>query len=230
MRNLLGNELFEEEVIELEANFKTLAKSLDVLKSVPSIFNSETLQNLIKYIEIFENNQISDSEFRKEIQEKIGSLDLSFRQEITSILKNDGKRTKASRLKAIKKEKKYSWIKNVYPSVLVDEKKVILMTIDKLMMGRQVIVENSPQHRATSRVALFVAYANRVLTFFQSLRFVKASLRAERESLSLRQQTRTTNRLSLICFSYILFMSKTLFRLLAPFGLDISDRCACPIS
>ena len=144
LRNLLGNELFEEEVTELEANYKTLAKSLDVLKSVPSVFNSETLQNLIKYIEIFENNQITDSEFRKEIQEKIGSLDLSFRQEITSILKNDGKRTKASRLKAIKKEKKYSWIKNVYPSVLVDEKKVILMTIDKLMMGRQVIVENYP--------------------------------------------------------------------------------------
>ena len=144
LRNLLGNDLFEEEVIELEANSKTLAKSLDVLKSVPSVFNSETLQNLIKYIEIFENNQITDSEFRKEIQEKIGSLDLSFRHEITSILKNDGKRTKASRLNAIKKEKKYSWIKNVYPSVLVEEKKVILMTIDKLMMGRQVIVENYP--------------------------------------------------------------------------------------
>jgi hypothetical protein len=105
LRNLLGNDLFEEEVIELEANSKTLAKSLDVLKSVPSVFNSETLQNLIKYIEIFENNQITDSEFRKEIQEKIGSLDLSFRHEITSILKNDGKRTKASRLKAIKKRK-----------------------------------------------------------------------------------------------------------------------------
>ena len=37
LRNLLGNDLFEEEVIELEANSKTLAKSLDVLKSVDKI-------------------------------------------------------------------------------------------------------------------------------------------------------------------------------------------------
>ena len=35
---------------------------------------------------------------------------------------------------------------------------------------------------------LFVAYANRVLTFFQSLRLVKAPLWVERESLSLRKQ------------------------------------------
>ena len=36
----------------------------------------------------------------------------------------------------------------------------------------------------SARVALFV-YAIRVLTFFQSLRFMKAPLRVERESLSL---------------------------------------------
>ena len=38
----------------------------------------------------------------------------------------------------------------------------------------------------SARVALFV-YAIRVLTFFQSLRFMKAPLRVERESLSLRK-------------------------------------------
>ena len=40
----------------------------------------------------------------------------------------------------------------------------------------------------SARVALFV-YAIRVLTFFQSLRFMKAPLRVERESLSLRIST-----------------------------------------
>ena len=144
LKELLGDELFEQEAIQLEANYKTLAKSLDILKNVPSAFNSETLQSLIKYIEIIENNKVSDKEFRQEIQDKIGNLDLKFRQEITNILKNDGKRTKASRLKAIKKEKKYCWIEKVYPSVFIEDKKVVMMTIDKLIMGRQVIVEQYP--------------------------------------------------------------------------------------
>ena len=46
----------------------------------------------------------------------------------------------------------------------------------------------SATKRTTFGCPFFVADASRVLTFFQSLRFVKAPLRAERESLSLRNK------------------------------------------
>ena len=55
-------------------------------------------------------------------------------------------------------------------------------------LGERFTILSLRKKEQSARVALFV-YAIRVLTFFQSLRFMKAPLRVERESLSLRIST-----------------------------------------
>ena len=54
-------------------------------------------------------------------------------------------------------------------------------------LGERFTILSLRKKEQSARVALFV-YAIRVLTFFQSLRFMKAPLRVERESLSLRKE------------------------------------------
>lgn len=72
-----------------------------------------------------------EKKFRNLIEEK-----LSFDE-------NGNKRTKAQKLELIKNNKDYSWIKDLYPAVLTDEKKIIYMSIDKFLVRNSTLIEPS---------------------------------------------------------------------------------------
>ncbi len=73
--------------------------------------------------------------------------------------------------------------KEEYYKLITDEKSNHIET-NANGAGSQCVSLSLRKKEQSARVALFV-YAIRVLTFFQSLRFMKAPLRVERESLSL---------------------------------------------
>lgn len=72
-----------------------------------------------------------EKKFRNLIEEK-----LSFDEK-------GNKRTKAQKLELIKNNKDYSWIKDLYPAVLTDEKKIIFMSIDKFLVRNSTLIEPS---------------------------------------------------------------------------------------
>lgn len=120
-------------------NVKRCIKIINTLKE--SLNNKKTT-----YIDTFsskENAYFMINQAREDLRDK---YEKEFREVIEEVLRfdNEGKRrSKAQKLHLIKNDPDYQWISVLYPAVNTDDKKIILMSIDKFLVRNSTIVEPS---------------------------------------------------------------------------------------
>lgn len=102
--------------------------------------NLKTYENLLKQPAIVK----SCPEYLTQLDDDLrNKYEPDFQKRIRHMLKKDFPGGKAERQNAIRSDKKYQWIADFYPGALIDDYKVVLMSVRKLMFKNSPIVEPS---------------------------------------------------------------------------------------
>ena len=136
--------LFETEVLRIKSNFDEVVDKILTLE-IPDIFKTDVYKHLVKNIKLYlaaTNAKFRDKEYIKNLSERIQEGERSYRHYITQQL-NKEFQSKDAKLKAIRENKKYKWIGELYPAVFTDDHKILLMSVSKFMKRNSVLVEQS---------------------------------------------------------------------------------------
>lgn len=138
--------IFNENVLRIHANYECvldllLKKENEIssdIKQMPSYKNLKSkinIYNFYKEKNNFQSEIISTllMEIRKDYEPK-------FRKDLEEKLKKEGKSV-SKRRKLL--DTKYTWIKELYPSCLIDNRSVLFMTMDKFISGNDPIIDKS---------------------------------------------------------------------------------------
>lgn len=133
---------FDKEVLLLKSNLDSLIDfyACGGFSDIPEKFKDEAFYKMDKRLGRLkvlqaENEKTSDEfEYIQELKERVNEDEQGFRKHIRSILRENFKTSKEQK-KAIKKKPEFQWIEKLYPYIFIDEKKVIFMTMRKLLSG-----------------------------------------------------------------------------------------------
>ena len=133
---------FDKEVLLLKSNLDSLIDfyASGGLSMISEKFKDDAFHNMVKRLERLKSLQTKkekssdDSEFVQELKERISEDEQTFRKHIRGVLRENFKTSKEQK-KAIKKKPEFQWIEKLYPYIFIDEKKVIFMTMRKLLSG-----------------------------------------------------------------------------------------------
>lgn len=133
---------FDKEVLLLKSNVDSLIDfhASGGLSMISEKFKDDAFRNMVKRLERLKSLQTKkekssdDSEYVQELKERINEDEQAFRKHIRSVLRENFKTSKEQK-KAIKKKPEFQWIEKLYPYIFIDEKKVIFMTMRKLLSG-----------------------------------------------------------------------------------------------
>ena len=134
----------EKHVLRLRSNFDEVTEKLEVL-SVPEEFQSDTYEVRLDLVKKYNQSVSRDSmapEYLRNIKERLTEADRKFRGEITGKLKKTFY-NKQARLKAIRTDRSWSWIGELYPAVFTDNHQALLTSISKFMKRNSCFVEPS---------------------------------------------------------------------------------------
>ncbi len=150
LRNDFENkELFDNNVLRLRSYSDcVLDKFLDVRNQIPqSLQRKESFRNLEAKIKRIKENK-SGSLIAIEKKE-LKDYEVKFRRDLESeINKTEKKKTKKKDL--INHD--YSWVKELYPSCLTEDRKVLFMTMDKFLYGNDPIISKPYKFLSYSKV------------------------------------------------------------------------------
>ena len=139
-----SDESYNRNVLRLRSNFdEVVDKIRDV--EVPDEMQTDVYINLCKNVSLYRNavdNRYADKEYVKDLVNRIKDGDKQLRYEIIKLLKRKFP-TKSKRKKAIKADKKYRWIGELYPAVFTDDYKILLMSVSKFMKRNSILIDNS---------------------------------------------------------------------------------------
>ena len=145
LRAAYGNdELYKRNVLRLHSNFDEVVEKILTVE-VPEEMKTDTYVKLCKDVLLYQNaidKRYADKEYIKELVDRITEGDRQLRYEITKRLKNKFS-TKAKRKNAIRTDKKYRWIGELYPAVFTDDYKIILMSVSKFMKRNSILIDSS---------------------------------------------------------------------------------------
>ena len=133
---------FDKEVLLLKSNVDSLIDfhANGGLSKIPERFKDEGFHKMFKRLERLKVLQArkekssDDLDFIQELKERVNEDEQAFRKHIRSVLHENFKTSKEQK-KAIKKKSEFQWIEKLYPYIFIDEKKVIFMTMRKLLSG-----------------------------------------------------------------------------------------------
>ena len=133
---------FDKEVLLLKSNVDSLIDfhAIGGLSMISEKFKDDAFRNMVKRLDRLKSSKTKkekssdDSEYVQELKERISEDEQTFRKHIRSVLRENFKTTKEQK-KAIKKKPEFQWIEKLYPYIFIDEKKVIFMTMRKLLSG-----------------------------------------------------------------------------------------------
>ena len=134
---------FEKDVLLLKSNVDSLIDfhACGGLSKVPEKFRNDEFSKMVKRLERLKTLQTrkeklssDDLEFIQELRERVNEDEQTFRKHIRGILR-ESFRTSKEQKKAIKNKLEFQWIEKLYPYVFIDEKKVVFMTMRKLLSG-----------------------------------------------------------------------------------------------
>lgn len=137
-------ELYDNEVLVLASPVDTVGKSIFDIE-IPEEFQTPAYTALkAKYREMARFQKLQDCrDLMRHCQEELQSLEKVFRQEIEHRLKQEVHGGPPKRRDAIRDKKRYQWIADFYPAVFWPERKIILLTVKKLMTRNVSLVEPS---------------------------------------------------------------------------------------
>ena len=133
---------FDKEVLLLKSNVDSLIDfHVDGgLSKIPERFKDDAFYKMVKRLDHLKTLQAKkekssdDFEFIQELKEHANEDEQVFRKHIRSILRENF-RTSVEQKKAIKKRSEFQWIGELYPYIFIDDKKVIFMSMRKLLSG-----------------------------------------------------------------------------------------------
>ncbi|SCP99160.1 hypothetical protein [Anaerobium acetethylicum] len=156
------SEGYDRDVLVIRSNFDCVRKSLLGL-NVPEQHQTEAYWRLREKLETLERLEKRGGEFSvlkgeiaKEIQQK---LEPDFRTDIKRIIKKELPNRSNERREAIRGQKNYRWIGELYPAVFTSDYKVYLMTVDKFLVKNSTLVEPSYefiQHSISDNAIIFI--------------------------------------------------------------------------
>lgn len=133
---------FDKEVLLLKSNVDSLIDfhANGGLSKIPEKFKDDAFYKMVKRLDHLKTLQAKkekssdDFEFIQELKEHANEDEQVFRKHIRSILRENF-RTTVEQKKAIKKRSEFQWIGELYPYIFIDDKKVIFMSMKKLLSG-----------------------------------------------------------------------------------------------
>ncbi len=154
--------IFDANVLRIYANYESVLENfLTVYKKMPdSIKNRQSCKDLKKQIELYEGwqKQNISKDFLDGILAEIRkNYEVSFRRDLSEELSKIAK-TKNAKKRKINSEE-YSWIKELYPACLTEDRKVLFMTVDKFVSGNDPIISKSYRfisHSKTKNALIFI--------------------------------------------------------------------------
>lgn len=155
--------LFDANVLRIYANYESvLDKFLDVYDRIPyTIQNRQSCKDLKKQIELY-NDLLTHNNIPKDILESTVSeirkhYEIAFRKDLSEELSKVAKRKRDKKAKL--NSKIYSWIKDIYPACLTEDRKVLFMTVDKFVSGNDPIISKPYRfisHSKTKNALIFI--------------------------------------------------------------------------
>lgn len=134
---------FEKEVLLLKSNVDSLIDfhACGGLSKIPEKFRNDEFNKMVKRLDRLKTLQArkeklssDDFDFIQELRERVNEDEQVFRKHIRSVLRENF-RTSIEQKRAIKKKSEFQWIEKLYPYIFIDEKKVVFMTMRKLLSG-----------------------------------------------------------------------------------------------
>ncbi|MCL2521485.1 MAG: hypothetical protein FWE36_01335 [Erysipelotrichales bacterium] len=123
--------------------FQKIKQNVSIIKTIKKDLKEN--KNVDNSIIGIEHLRLMMQQAKEELKDK---YEKEFRNIIEQVLHfddNKKKRTKSEKLKLIKNHQEFKWIGELYPSVYTDEKKIIFMSIDKLLVRNATLIEPSYQ-------------------------------------------------------------------------------------
>ena len=155
--------LFDANVLRIYANYESvLDKFLDVYDRIPyAIQKRQSCKDLKKQIELYKD-LLTKNNISKDILESIVSeirkrYEIAFRKDLSEELSKIAKNKRDRKAKINSKE--YSWIKDIYPACLTEDRKVLFMTVDKFVSGNDPIISKPYRfisHSKTKNALIFI--------------------------------------------------------------------------
>ena len=144
------SELYDEKVLVIDSNLEAVISGWsDAIKeAIPrEIRKTDEYKRFSQDVEfIMEQRKMKHGQLRDFVQSIERNLrehsEPAFRHVLSEYLAKEYK-TVAQRILAVKTEKKWQWIVQLYPAVFTREKQVIFMSMDKLLSRNTTIVEPS---------------------------------------------------------------------------------------
>ena len=139
-------EVFDNNVLRIHANYEcVLELLLEKEDEIPNVIkNKESYRNLknkiVAYNAYKEKNNLPADVLATSLMEIRKDYEPKFRRDLEEEIKRAGKNLSA-RKKLLNHE--YAWVKDLYPSCLIDDRKVLFMTMDKFISGNDPII-NKP--------------------------------------------------------------------------------------
>ena len=134
---------FEKEVLLLKSNVDSLIDfhACGGLSKIPDKFKNDDFNKMVKRLDRLKMLQArkeklssDDFDYIQELKDHANEDEQAFRKHIRSVLRENF-RTSIEQKRAIKRKPEYQWIERLYPYIFIDEKKVIFMTMRKLLSG-----------------------------------------------------------------------------------------------
>ena len=138
---------FEREVLVLRSATETVIDALGV-QEVPAKFQTDAFYALESAVQKYKRYCVQKSDAAKELAKTLldairTELEPAFRREVEAMLRKEFPGGPAARREAIRRQKNYRWISTFYPAVFWSERKVLLLSVKKLMARNITIVEPS---------------------------------------------------------------------------------------
>lgn len=146
---------FDANVLRIYANYESvLEKFLDLHSQMPdAIQNRQSCKDLKKQIEFYkglEKQNIPKEILEGTLTEIRKNYEVAFRRDLSEELSKIAKTVRDKKRKLNSKD--YSWVKELYPACLTEDRKVLFMTVDKFYSGNDPIISKSYRFISNSKI------------------------------------------------------------------------------
>lgn len=200
---------FTNEIFELKSYIDFIIENFDkILDEIP-----EEIKQTKEYINLHHKMKVRDSSlYKNDIDNEISEIyEPEFRYLIHRIINKEFKNT-SERKKAILYDKKYNWIRILYPQVEIDKYQAIFLTSRKLIMKLDVIYKDSFDLLSSYLLNNAIIY----LDEFDSIKIditgvlIDQSIKYKESLISMFEQLYSTCHNHQLCDKYNNLMSKEL--------------------
>lgn len=138
------NANFEKEVLVIKSNMDFLKDNLPKAQ-VPAEYQNEEFKNLKSLVDEVNGKAFfsARSIYKEEIIERLDTQERTFRKYLRKIISDKITGTEEEKKEKLRKDKHYSWIGKIYPTIFMDDYKIYLLSVKKLLGRNDTLIKPS---------------------------------------------------------------------------------------